>query len=57
MATQETHADANGHTARSFAMRVALREALSCLDETVEDGGNLTEEVLDRIFASFCIGK
>lgn len=28
MATQETHADANGHTARSFAMRVALREAL-----------------------------
>jgi len=36
---------------------MGLRDALACLHDTTEGGENLTEEVLDRIFASFCIGK
>jgi len=35
----------------------ALREALAHLAETTEGGEDLDEELLDRIFASFCIGK
>jgi tRNA modification GTPase len=32
-----------------------LREALDCLDEIT--GKKINDEILDKIFSSFCIGK
>ncbi|MHC4837944.1 MAG: hypothetical protein ACYTF3_07130, partial [Planctomycetota bacterium] len=36
---------------------LALREALRHLDEEAQVAADLDEEVLDRIFAGFCVGK
>jgi len=36
---------------------LALREALQRLDEHAQRAGDLSEELLDRVFAGFCLGK
>ncbi|MHC5211567.1 MAG: GTPase [Planctomycetota bacterium] len=36
---------------------LALRDALVALDSTVAHAADLQEELLDRVFAGFCIGK
>ena len=36
---------------------MATREALEILDQSVDEKADITEEVLDRIYSTYCVGK